>query len=61
MLSSPSMRKTSPAWHLTRIEYFRESSYLLFRKDGLRPLSIHKHTAEELHRNCVAQIRDGDA
>jgi hypothetical protein len=55
------MRKTSPAWHLTRIEYFRESSYLLFRKDGLRPLSIHKHTAEELHRNCVAQIRDGDA
>jgi hypothetical protein len=47
-----------PAWHLTRVEHFRESSYLLFRKDGPRSLSIHNHTAEELRRNPVAQVTD---
>jgi hypothetical protein len=47
-----------PTWHLTRIEHFRESSYLLFRKDGPRPLSIHHHMAEELRRNPVAQVTD---
>ena len=52
----PYYAKALPAWHLTRIEHFRESSYLLFRKDGPRPLTIHKHDAEELRRNPVAEV-----
>jgi hypothetical protein len=47
-----------PAWHLTCVEHFRESSYLLFRKNGPRPLTIHRHNAEELHLNPVAEMID---
>lgn len=45
-----------PAWHLTRVEHFLASSYLLFRKDVPQPLSIYRHTAEELHRKPVAEV-----
>jgi hypothetical protein len=54
----PYYARIFPAWHLTRVEHFRESSYLLFRKDGPRSLSIHSHAAEELRRNPVADVTD---